>query len=103
LIQEQITGENFMTHSYVTLLLELVLASATGAATVMCPPPNSLHAGHQVGMYQEFSSTLNILEIFYNFILFFLHSIDYHDILTCKYVFLFRNLHLVTHCVDLPY
>jgi len=70
LIREQITGENFITHSYVTLLLELVLASATGA-TVMCPPPDSLHAGHQVGMYQEFSSTLNILEIFYNFILFF--------------------------------
>jgi hypothetical protein len=70
LIQEQITGENFMTRSYVTLLLELVLASATGAS-VMCLLLNSLHAGHQVGMYEEFSPPLNILEIFLNLILFF--------------------------------
>jgi hypothetical protein len=36
LIQEQITGENFMTHSYVTLLLELVLASALILQSCAC-------------------------------------------------------------------
>jgi hypothetical protein len=39
-----------------------------------------------------------------NFLQFyFLHSNDYHDILTCKYVLCeFWNLHLSTHFVDFP-
>jgi len=80
-----------MTHSYVMPLLELVLSFALMFQSCAC---RVIHCRLLPSWYV--SRTLVYLKCF--IILCFLHSNDYHDILTCKYVlFEFRNF------VNLPY
>jgi len=102
LIQEQITGEKFLTHSYVMPLLELVLASALMFQSCACRVTHYTLLNKLVCI-----KNFGLPSIFYKYsiiLCFFLHSNNYHDVLTCKYVlFEFRNLHLVTHFVELPY
>jgi hypothetical protein len=64
LIEGQITGENFMTHSYVTLLLELVLASALMLQSCACRVTHHTLLTKLVRI-KNIRRTFNILGFFY--------------------------------------